>query len=208
MIINNIAEHKKKGIVPESFPGTLVITPNKIGNPFLHKDYRQYGEEGNVEFEYFIQYLLAELNPMRTKYKKLKTKSRLSECFTPSDEAFALMILDNELEVWDKQIERKNMEGLTGSKLRIKKKYCSGYSTKKRGWSELGEKYYNKLIGHIKEVRQTTVASENRYLKKFKCEAGLEGEPRAMESDEDEESEVNKFDAPIPDLDELENFDI
>ena len=90
-----------------------------------------------------------------TNNKKLKTKSRLSECFTPSDEAFALMILDNELEVWDKQIERKNMEGLTGSKLRIKKKYCSGYSTKKRGWSKLGEKYYNKLIGHIKQSSNT-----------------------------------------------------
>ena len=43
----------------------------------------------------------------------------LSECFTPSDEAFALMILDNKLEVWEKQIERKNIKGLTGSKLRI-----------------------------------------------------------------------------------------
>ena len=114
------ADHREAGdVVPDLFPGTLVIEPNKNNDPFLHANYREHGQNGNEEFEYFVKKLLAEINPGRTGFKRNSTRRKTSECFTPSDEAFALIVLDNELHVWDQQIAKKKETGAKGNELRF-----------------------------------------------------------------------------------------
>ena len=50
------ADHREAGdVVPDSFPGTLVIEPNKNKDPFLHANYREHGQNDNKEFKYFIK---------------------------------------------------------------------------------------------------------------------------------------------------------
>ena len=78
------ADHREAGdVVPDLFPGTLVIEPNKNKDPFLHANYREYRQNGNEEFEYFVKKLLAEINPGRTGFKRNSTRRKISECFTP-----------------------------------------------------------------------------------------------------------------------------
>ena len=56
------SEHKREGKVPESFPGILQLSTNLKGTPLLNKAYRDFGEDGNPEFEYFVRNLLPEIS--------------------------------------------------------------------------------------------------------------------------------------------------
>ena len=67
----------------------------------LHPNYHSFEEDGSEEFEYFCDRILSRLRPRDTKYKERTTKEPLSAIFTPSDEAFALMIIYNEIDRWE-----------------------------------------------------------------------------------------------------------
>ena len=76
-------------------------------------------EDGALgEFEYFCDRILSRLRPRDTKYKERKTKERLSAIFTPSDEAFALMILYNEIDRWENIPDPDTLEAMEVSKKR------------------------------------------------------------------------------------------
>ena len=109
-------------MVPDSFPGVLALqeVQENTGLDLLHDDHgrfhqldvRRRREEDRFksdfpECEYFITHLLSRVRPSKTKFNKSKENKVVSECFTPSDEAFALIVLDNELHVWDAQLEKK-----------------------------------------------------------------------------------------------------
>ena len=94
-------------MVPDSFPGVLKMNTTNKDEPLLPKHYGKYGLEGKEEFEYFVKTLLSEVQPKRTRYKRLRGQETISDRFTASDEAFALIVLDNELHVWDEQIKKK-----------------------------------------------------------------------------------------------------
>ena len=67
----------------------------------LHPSYRRIEENGLEEFEYFFDRIMSRIRPRDTKYKDRKTKEPLSAIFTPSDEAFALLIIYNEIDRWE-----------------------------------------------------------------------------------------------------------
>ena len=93
-------DREKGGVVPDDFPGVLKINTTNKDEPLLSKHYGKYGAEGKAEFEYFVKTLLAEIQPKRTRFKRLRGHETISDCFTASDEAFALIVLDNKLHVW------------------------------------------------------------------------------------------------------------
>ena len=125
-------DQEKGGVVPDSFPGILRITPNQDGKPLLNEHCSTFGPNGRAEFEHFVKHLLSRVQPKRTNHKRLKGHEPISKCFTPSDEAFALMVLDNKLHVWDQQIEMKQGSSCRKSALRLKKKHTSGHGGNKK----------------------------------------------------------------------------
>ena len=94
-------------MVPESFPGVLKLNTTNQKEPLLSKSYGRFSVDGIPEFEYFIKTLLSEVQPKRTRHKRLRGQETISKCFTTSDEAFALTALVNELHAWDQRIEKR-----------------------------------------------------------------------------------------------------
>ena len=152
-----------------------MISPNDEGKALLNKEYRKFGKE---EFEYFIIHLLSRTQPKRTKYNKHTRPIRsISECFTPSDEAFALLVLDNELHVWEQQLQLERDGKKTIKEMRLGKKYTKGYTNRRGttcGWSRDGMTYYNKLQTEIRKIRQETVVAEQKYMEKFRRDENWE----------------------------------
>ena len=137
-------------MVPGSFPGVLALqeVQENTTQDLLHEDYgrfhlldtRRRGEKEGFksdlpECKHFITHLLSRVHPKKTKFKKSKENKCVTNCFTASDEAFALIVLDNELGVWDAQLEKGKgtSEKQKGSALRAEKKHTNGNSGKKRG---------------------------------------------------------------------------
>ena len=64
----------------------------------MHENYRKTDSE---ELHYFVTRLLPCVNTKYTSYNKKCRDKRVSEVFTPNDEAFALALLMNELESYN-----------------------------------------------------------------------------------------------------------
>ena len=62
----------------------------------IHTDYRKCGED-NIDdnCKYFLTRMLERISVKRTKYKEQRGGLKISDCFSASGEAFALMIIDN-----------------------------------------------------------------------------------------------------------------
>ena len=82
----------------------------------MHPHYRCFEDEGLKEFEYFCDRILSRLRPRDTKYRERKTKEPLSAIFTPSDEAFAMMIIYNEKNRWENIPDPATLEATEVSK--------------------------------------------------------------------------------------------
>ena len=168
---------EKGGVVPDDFPGVLKINTTNKDEPLLSKHYGKYGAEGKAEFEYFVKTLLAEIQPKRTRFKRLRGHETISDCFTASDEAFALIVLDNELHVWNHQIQKRKGSSWKQSDLRMEKKYMKRcVSGGKCGWSKEGKKIYKRLTDEIVAQRKAgwREQDERKYMDKFREEMGLQ----------------------------------
>ena len=69
-------------MVPESFPGVLKLNTTNQKEPLLSKSYGRFSVDGIPEFEYFIKTLLSEVQPKRTRHKRLRGQETISKCFT------------------------------------------------------------------------------------------------------------------------------
>ena len=174
--------------MPDSFPGVLALqeVPENTRQALLHEDCGRFHQlDGRKrreedwfksdfpECKHFITHLLSRVRPQKTKFNKSKENQVVSQCFTPSDEAFALIVHDNELHVWDAQLEKKGngtTEKQKGSSLRTVKRYTDGNSGKKigtSGWKKVGLKKCNELVKEIKKNRQRFWEDEKKYRDMF-----------------------------------------
>ena len=157
-------------MVPNLFPGVLKINTTNKNEPILPKHYGRFALEGMPEFECFIKKLLSEVQPKRTRCKRLRVQETISKCFTASDEAFALIMLDNELHVWDQQIKKRKGQSCNNSDLRIEKKYMKRHGhCGKCGWSKEGQKIYKRLTDKIVAQRKAgwREQDERKHCDKF-----------------------------------------
>lgn len=174
-LLLSCSEHKAAGTLPSNFPGVLEI--NSDSDSIFHEDYREFGENGYEELEFFFKQLLPKISPKRTNYKnKIEhTHRSFDEAFTESDEAFGLLVLDNELDVWNRQFEAK--QNNPNAKMRgpeYQKKYVDQYKKGSTGWSIEGRLAYNMLKLKLKPLRKAKQESTNKYLTKFRDEVGAE----------------------------------
>ena len=88
----------------------------------LPKHCGRFSFVGMLEVKCLIMTSLSEVQPRRTMCKQLRGQEPISKCFTASDKAFALIVLDNKLHVWDQQIEKREGSSCMKSDLRMEKK--------------------------------------------------------------------------------------
>ena len=112
----------------------------------LPENYRRW-DEPPMEFRYFVENVIQAVRPNETKFNELKANTRISEIFTVSDEAFALVILLNEYHCWDRN----------GS---AEKRFVSAKSGNKQGWSVRGLNAYTTLCTEVKRRRLEECSNE------------------------------------------------
>ena len=143
-------------MVPESFPGVLKTNTTNKNKPLLPKHSRRFTLEGMSEFEHFIKTLLSKVQPKRTRCKRLRGQWPISKCFTASDKAFALIVPDNKLHMWDEQIEKRKRLSCMKSDLRMEKKHMKQQgSGGKCGWLKEGQKICKRLTNKMVAQRKT-----------------------------------------------------
>ena len=163
----------KKGIVPESFPRLLDISElikTNFQNDTQATLLSSYRTCCSDDFYYFVTRMLSSVNASETNFDSKKTHLLLSEIFTVSDEAYALVTIINSLHVWEKQMKDKADRDLT----RMKRKYTLCHSGRKDSWSTEGRNVFHILCRKIEILRKdemTGQAIEESLRNKFREES-------------------------------------
>ena len=144
-------------------------------------------------FKCFVEYFLVHFALSRT-WKKNVMMKPISQIFTPSDEAFCMLIIENNAEdlqkvaTTGKAIDRKECNPL----------YTKNYSDvldRYQGWSKEGIKRFNTLFRRVVELRSThaSKALEEEIMVEYLDYVGpmrnVRIEYRINEEDEDTENE-------------------
>eukprot|EP00536_Pseudo-nitzschia_multiseries_P002339 jgi/Psemu1/5315/gm1.5315_g len=108
----NYKDDKRNNQIPDSFPGTVLITDtqdlNSENRYQLHKDYRR---KNSPEFKYFMKRILEAVSPKQTDFKRKSVRMTVGNIFTPSNEAFALLFLYNDYNSWLNTTKGTSNEG-------------------------------------------------------------------------------------------------
>lgn len=131
---------KKGNKLPEGFPLAILPKVGNDGSVELQDSYRMYGngetdnKEAEEQFVWFIENIVAKINPRKCEYHSRCPHHDISQIFDHSDEAWGLMILLNEYEVWEWEAEKK-MSGCEPSNPKPKTRFTSRLNTdsKKNG---------------------------------------------------------------------------
>lgn len=162
----------------------------KVINIHLKDSYRKYSEYGDTDeekaFKWFVENILAVMSPKETDFDRIKSEKRISEIFSPADEAWGLMVLLNEKEQWDWE--------LGGKRGPNPGKYFTASSNGK-SWSQ-----NNRIKKWVKERReqQSMIEWEERYKDAFKNQHEQEmntgvGSSEAYQLEEEESDRFRKF---------------
>jgi hypothetical protein len=121
----------------------------------------------------------------KLRWKSRKRNETMMNLATPTDEALALLILENALEKWT------NMAKLAaGTKTTVKTKYtranAKGGSTKYGGWTTAGKKRFNQLVEMVKQDRRNFGGWDEDYMEKQNTAEG-QGKPSKRQKTAPEE---------------------
>ena len=115
----------------------------------------------------------------KDRFEKRKLHATISNIFSPSDEAFGLMMILNELHVWDMQYhfeldQMKKHGGTFLSKGKNKKRLPRGTKTfvdyrsgLQKGWSEEGLFVFNMIYKEVKKRREESKELEEMMRQRF-----------------------------------------
>ena len=130
------------------------------------------------------------LRPNENKFHEQKPHSRLSEIFTVSDEAFALVILLNEYHCWD-EIGR------------VEKRFVKATSGDKQGWSVSGLNAYTSLCNEVAKRRTEEGSNELERIMMSEYAAG-----KSKATGQSSANAVELLDADYEDEDENQLMDV
>jgi hypothetical protein len=128
----------------------------KDGTKVLQARKRQY-----QSFHYLVKRIMPSINCTHTKFDVRKQEETVSNIFTASDEAFALVLLENYESRWRKQHKDPKSARLRGKEhaaasKEFKAKFTSsddGLKLKSSGWSPQGIESYNEKLSAIGKLR-------------------------------------------------------
>ena len=118
-------------------------------------------------YTFFCDHLLGAVTGMK-KFAKASRSRWISNIATISDEAFALVLLENNYEVWVDMQTRGVTKGSS-----VDPKYTNGgnsvgngRSRKYKGWSDEGIERYNELFDRVKKDRENNTFFDRYYMEK------------------------------------------
>lgn len=124
----------------------------------------------NENMKYFFSRMVTKIHPSGHKFDHDKGKKKISEMFLVSDEAFALLIIYNEIERWNYFVKKEKEEMMgevdvrqqSGNKRKRdpdepRKKFNNASSGDKEGWSQEGRALYQKLCRGITALRSDPI---------------------------------------------------
>jgi len=125
--------------------------------------------------------ILGAVSPKQTDFKRKSVRMTISNIFTPSDEAFALLFLYNDYDSW--------LNTTKGTRLR--KKFTDGKSGNKEGWSNEGQDLYEYLVSELEERRkeQQSKELETEILKMYQKQ---NGNRKQQDKEENKEGKTRK----------------
>ena len=164
---------KIKDKVPVDFPNGEILLQEKFDatggvSRQLPDGYRRLDTYENMK--YFFSRMVTKIHPSGHKFEHDKGKKKISEMFLVSDEAFALLIIYNEIERWKYCVKKEKEEMMgevdvrqqSGNKRKRdpdkpRKKFNNASSGDKEGWSQEGQALYQKLCGGITALRNDPI---------------------------------------------------
>ena len=157
-----LTDDRRDKTIPDSFPGAVVINIKKDENGnYLSPHYRRQQSE---EFKYFYNRILSAINPQIMMWDKVKGLEPLSEIFSVTDEAFALVMLFNELHCWEEtaQIRERNnwVKSKNEPKIKGQKKFTEPASGRKQGWDRSGIKLFHRVCKNVARRRSEATSRE------------------------------------------------
>ena len=131
----------------------------------LRESYRG-SPEVEDNFRCFVDRILASVNPKLCGFRRRRLTRPISEIFTASDEALALLFLLNEHHCWVKDTQ--------GGKTRTKKKFTDSKNGGQQGWSDRAHYLFEYLVKEIEIRRENTasVTMEKNLMRRYKIENG------------------------------------
>ena len=93
--------------LPEGFPRELLPLIGVDGSVKMSDTYRKYDCDNDTDsaaekqFVWFVENIVSKINPRKTEYPSRCAHHEISNIFHETDEAWGLMILLNEYEVWE-----------------------------------------------------------------------------------------------------------
>ena len=122
------------------------------------------GNQVNDSYVFFCLKFLKAVVGLHTFNKKVKNNLKLSEIATPSDEAFALLLLDNSELRWRQEFEQKQQEDAVANKELLSRSKYTGVGQKKEsrkgftkrygGWRKEAILKFNLFLQKVKDDRR------------------------------------------------------
>ena len=141
-------------MVPNDFPKNVKINvslskeTNVLKFQNLHPEYRKFTD--NKEFLFFVENILAKINPKYSNFEENKTKIVISQIFTITDEAFALTMVLNQCANWKELAKDKNKR----SRESLKKLFTRPISGCRNSWNMEGQMIFYDVQREIKKLRE------------------------------------------------------
>ena len=166
---------KLQAKVPDDFPNENILVHEHEENGRrrlkIPDGYRRLDENKNLK--YLFSCMVTAIHPSGHRFHQEKGMKRISEIFSSSDEAFALLVIYNEIDRW-KYRANKNREEMVvqienlqqkGKRKRgsgePSKKFNNASSRDKDGWSEEGQRLYQDLFCTIEALRNDPTTGKN-----------------------------------------------
>ena len=182
------AADTKNNSVPSTFPESLnleELIKNKedMNEATFQSSYRKKWND-NVFF-YFVTRILSGVNASITCFDSNKTDLLLSDIFSVSDEAYAIITIINEFHAW-KEYGEKGKDERNPDKM--KRRYVIPNSGRKHSWSKEGMNDFKILCTNIEQMRKDETTGkqlEEKLRDKFR-ESSIENGKKhcTMENDD------------------------
>eukprot|EP00980_Cylindrotheca_fusiformis_P005094 scaffold1082_cov79-Cylindrotheca_fusiformis.AAC.2 len=133
---------------------------DKVPDDFAHtllNEYRGCSEKAQDAFIYFASRILPAINPKVTMYKSKQDTFLLSDCFTITDEALGVMLIDNYWERWERQFDNPDKKHEWKTSPYFRAKYTSATKGQRDdSWGKTGMEEFYKWCNKIKKLRMET----------------------------------------------------
>jgi hypothetical protein len=128
-----------------------------------HQPYDEAPESIQNAFLWMAENIMQDVAGRKNWNCQVKSKGLMRNCVTVSDEAFAILLLDNNMEKWREQVEEKeDQENQNGGGKTVTTKYtASGRMWSRKGMSRFVEIYNVVSEGRAADKNRTTTWGRN-----------------------------------------------